>query len=126
MNDSAMGVMRILQARKWVNHSRSLSAPHGTHFRQRLRDELDQGRHDNSFPLKPQRILADLRSALADDDIVISDVGAHKLWLARLFPCRQPNTCIISNGFASDGHGGAWSRSGKVNPPAPPRFSGYG
>ena len=79
------------------------SASHGAHFRQMLRDELEQGRHDTSFPLKPQRILADLRSALADDDIVISDVGAHKLWLARLFPCLQPNTCIISNGFAAMG-----------------------
>lgn len=76
---------------------------HGLQFRQMLRDELDLGRHDNSFPLKPQRILADLRSVLADDDIVLSDVGAHKLWLARLFPCQQPNTCIISNGFAAMG-----------------------
>lgn len=79
------------------------SAVHGAHFRQMLRDELEQGRHDTSFPLKPQRILADLRSVLADNDIVISDVGAHKLWLARLFPCLQPNTCIISNGFAAMG-----------------------
>jgi acetolactate synthase-1/2/3 large subunit len=79
------------------------STAHDRHFRQMLRDELEQGRHDTSFPLKPQRILADLRSALADDDIVISDVGAHKVWLARLFPCLQPNTCIISNGFAAMG-----------------------
>ena len=79
------------------------SAVHGAHFRQMLRDELEQGRHDTSFPLKPQRILADLRSVLADNDIVISDVGAHKVWLARLFPCLQPNTCIISNGFAAMG-----------------------
>jgi len=76
---------------------------HGAQFRNMLHDELAQGRCDSSFPLKPQRILADLRSALADDDIVISDVGAHKLWLARLFPCLQPNTCIISNGFAAMG-----------------------
>lgn len=68
-----------------------------------LRDELEQGRHDTSFPLKPQRIIADLRAELADDDIVTSDVGAHKLWLARLFPCLVPNTCIISNGFAAMG-----------------------
>lgn len=79
------------------------TAAHGAHFRQMLRDELERGQQDTSFPLKPQRILADLRSALADDDIVISDVGAHKLWLARLFPCLQPNTCIISNGFAAMG-----------------------
>jgi acetolactate synthase I/II/III large subunit len=79
------------------------SAVHGLQFRQMLQGELEQGRRDDSFPLKPQRILADLRSALADDDIVISDVGAHKLWLARLFPCLRPNTCIISNGFAAMG-----------------------
>ena len=79
------------------------SAAHGLPFRQMLHDELEQGRNDSSFPLKPQRILADLRSTLADDDIVISDVGAHKLWLARLFPCLLPNTCIISNGFAAMG-----------------------
>jgi acetolactate synthase-1/2/3 large subunit len=78
-------------------------ASHGAHFQQMLHDELERGRRDTSFPLKPQRILADLRSALADDDIVISDVGAHKVWLARLFPCHQPNTCIISNGFAAMG-----------------------
>jgi acetolactate synthase-1/2/3 large subunit len=76
---------------------------HHSQFRQMLKDELERGRHDTSFPLKPQRILADLRSALADDDIVISDVGAHKLWLARLYPCQLPNTCIISNGFAAMG-----------------------
>ena len=75
----------------------------GSRFRQMLRDELELGRHDTAFPLKPQRILADLRAALADDDIVISDVGAHKVWLARLFPCLLPNTCIISNGFAAMG-----------------------
>ncbi|GJL67979.1 MAG: acetolactate synthase [Nitrospirales bacterium] len=75
----------------------------GSRFRQMLRDELAQGSQDTSFPLKPQRILADLRSSLAQDDIVISDVGAHKVWLGRLFPCFLPNTCIISNGFAAMG-----------------------
>jgi acetolactate synthase-1/2/3 large subunit len=71
--------------------------------RGRLREELEQHRDDPVFPLKPQRIISDLRRALKDEDIVISDVGAHKVWLARLFPCYQPNTCIISNGFAAMG-----------------------
>jgi acetolactate synthase-1/2/3 large subunit len=68
-----------------------------------LRDELEQHHDDPSFPLKPQKIISDLRRTLHDEDIVISDVGAHKVWLARLFPCYQPNTCIISNGFAAMG-----------------------
>lgn len=74
-----------------------------SHMRKALRDELEQHAEDTAFPLKPQRILSDLRRALKDDDVVVSDVGAHKLWLARLFPCYEPNTCIISNGFASMG-----------------------
>jgi acetolactate synthase-1/2/3 large subunit len=71
--------------------------------RKKLQEELEQHRDDPSFPLKPQRIISDLRRALKDEDIVISDVGAHKIWVARLFPCYQPNTCIISNGFAAMG-----------------------
>ena len=60
-------------------------------------------RDDADFPMKPQKILSDVRSVLAADDIVISDVGAHKMWIARMYPCYQPNTCIISNGFAAMG-----------------------
>ncbi len=78
-------------------------AVHGLRFGRMLRDELELGRQDASFPLRPQRILAELRAALADDDIVISDVGAHKAWLARLFPCHRPGTCIMSNGLAAMG-----------------------
>src|SRR4051794_20462400 len=58
---------------------------------------------DDSFPVKPQRIIADLRREMGDEDIVISDVGAHKMWLARNYPVYTPNTCIISNGFCSMG-----------------------
>jgi acetolactate synthase-1/2/3 large subunit len=76
---------------------------HSSNLHQSLVDEIEYHRHDRSFPLKPQKILADLRSVLGEDDIVISDVGAHKMWLARMYPCYRPNTCVISNGFASMG-----------------------
>ena len=58
-----------------------------------------------SWPLRPQHIMRDLRAVLKDDDLVICDVGAHKLWMARMFPCETPNSCIISNGFAAMGIG---------------------
>lgn len=58
---------------------------------------------DEAFPMKPQRILADVRKALGREDILISDVGAHKMWIAREYPGYEPNTCIISNGFATMG-----------------------
>jgi len=53
--------------------------------------------------LSPDLVVADLRDALGPDDIVVSDVGAHKVWLARLFPTERPNTVVISNGLASMG-----------------------
>tara|TARA_R110000850_G_scaffold185562_1_gene311318 strand:- start:93 stop:1733 length:1641 start_codon:yes stop_codon:yes gene_type:complete len=67
--------------------------------------ELDDYADDKIFPLKPQKILYDTRQCLDDEDILISDVGAHKMWIARLYRCSRPNTCIISNGFASMGIG---------------------
>jgi acetolactate synthase-1/2/3 large subunit len=76
---------------------------HAARLRQLLHDEREQYRDDRSFPLKPQRILSDLRGLLREEDILISDVGAHKVWVARMFPCYRPHTCIISNGFASMG-----------------------
>ena len=80
----------------------------GNHLRP-LRDALvqDMAEHadDRGFPVKPQKLIHDLRRALAPEDIVVCDVGAHKMWMARMFPCERPNTCIISNGFASMGIG---------------------
>lgn len=72
-------------------------------LRATIRAQLHADDEDPCFPLKPQRIVAELNRALAPEDVVICDVGAHKLWMARMFPCQKPNTCIISNGFASMG-----------------------
>ena len=65
--------------------------------------ELDDYADDDGFPVKPQRILHDTRKVMDDGDILLSDVGAHKMWIARLYRCQRPNTCVISNGFASMG-----------------------
>lgn len=59
--------------------------------------------HDDEFPVKPQKLIHDLRQVMGPEDIVISDVGAHKMWMARHYHCDRPNTCIISNGFAAMG-----------------------
>ncbi|MCQ2090226.1 MAG: acetolactate synthase large subunit [Fibrobacter sp.] len=58
---------------------------------------------DKSFPPKPQKVLHDVRLVMGEDDILLSDVGAHKMWIARQYHCYHPNTCIISNGFATMG-----------------------
>ena len=72
-----------------------------THARRMHDEELAKGAADDSFPLKPARIVSDIRQALGDADIVLADTGAAKMWMARLYPARQPNTCIISNGLST-------------------------
>ena len=81
------------------------SADYARGLRQFILQEREEFGTDPAFPMKPQRVLSDLRAVMDSGDIVVSDVGAHKMWVARLYPCYQPNTCIISNGFASMGIG---------------------
>ena len=71
--------------------------------RKKIIDEVHEHDDSTAFPVKPQKILHDVRQVLGSNDILISDVGAHKIWIARMFIVNEPNTCIISNGFASMG-----------------------
>jgi acetolactate synthase I/II/III large subunit len=77
--------------------------PHAITLRADIRADYEQYAKDNEFPIKPQKIIYDLRQVMGPEDIVISDVGAHKMWIARHYHCDRPNTCIISNGFAAMG-----------------------
>jgi acetolactate synthase-1/2/3 large subunit len=53
--------------------------------------------------IRPQKVLWDARQALGPEDILLSDVGAHKMWIARYYQCHEANTCLIPNGFCSMG-----------------------
>ncbi|PZP45028.1 MAG: acetolactate synthase large subunit [Azospirillum brasilense] len=76
-----------------------------------LRDqELLSHEADDAFPLKPQRVVSDMRKALGDEDILLTDTGAIKMWVARLYPTYKPLTCLISNGLATM----AWSLPGAL------------
>jgi acetolactate synthase-1/2/3 large subunit len=86
--------------------------------KRRFEEDQLQYESDDSFPMKPQRILSDVRKFMGKKDILISDVGAHKMWIARLYNCYEPNTCIISNGFASMGIGVPGAIAAKLLHPA--------
>jgi acetolactate synthase-1/2/3 large subunit len=64
---------------------------------------LVAAREDDAFPVQPPRALWELRTALGDRDLLISDVGLHKLWIARMFPAHEPDTVFIANGLAGMG-----------------------
>jgi acetolactate synthase-1/2/3 large subunit len=77
--------------------------PYAIHLRADIRADYEEYAKDDGFPMKPQKLIYDLRQVMGSEDIVISDVGAHKMWMARHYHCDSPNTCIISNGFAAMG-----------------------
>ena len=77
--------------------------PFAVELRSEIREDYEYYANDDGFPIKPQKLIYDLRQVMGPEDIVISDVGAHKMWMARHYHCDCPNTCIISNGFAAMG-----------------------
>ena len=87
-------------------------------LRQRITDDLEMEKDDSAFPMKPQPILWEVRQALAPEDILLSDVGAHKMWISRYYQCDEPNTCLISNGFCSMGFAFPGSIGAKLAFPA--------
>ncbi|RGH09567.1 acetolactate synthase large subunit [Clostridium sp. AF15-31] len=72
-------------------------------IKRQMSKEHEQYENDMAYPVKPQKILCDIRSVMGKEDILVSDVGAHKMWISRHYNCYEPNTCLISNGFATMG-----------------------
>jgi acetolactate synthase I/II/III large subunit len=68
-----------------------------------LTEEYARGQQDSRYPLAPQRVVADTRAAMGRDDVVLVDTGATKMWMARLYPTYERNTCLISNGLSTMG-----------------------
>jgi acetolactate synthase I/II/III large subunit len=68
-----------------------------------LAEEFARGQQDSRHPLAPARVVADTRTALGRSDVVLVDTGATKMWMARLYPTYEPNTCLVSNGLSTMG-----------------------
>ena len=72
--------------------------------RRDMTQELEVYKDDNTTgSIRPQKVLWDVRQVMGPSDILLSDVGAHKMWIARHYQCHEPNTCLIPNGFCSMG-----------------------
>lgn len=68
-----------------------------------LAEEFTRGQEDSRYPLAPARVVADTRAALGRSDVVLVDTGATKMWMARLYPTYECNTCLVSNGLSTMG-----------------------
>jgi acetolactate synthase-1/2/3 large subunit len=74
-----------------------------TRLREVVHGRFDAAKDDDHFPVQPPRALYEIRKALGREDILVSDVGLHKLWIGRMFPAHEPNTVLIANGLAGMG-----------------------
>ena len=94
----------MLNQRVDANGGLNLDLTHQAETRRNMQAEFEKYRDDDSEGLiKPQKVLWDVRQAMGREDILLSDVGAHKMWIARHYQCHEPNTCLIPNGFCSMG-----------------------
>jgi acetolactate synthase-1/2/3 large subunit len=94
----------------------SLGKRHGD--RGRLREEIARGRREfaanwadhwssDQFPLRPERILSELRRAAPADTFIVTDVGWNKNGVGQQFPITVPGTFITPSGLATMGFGAA-------------------
>ena len=72
-------------------------------IKKQITERIEKFEDDFAYPIKPTKLVIDVRNILDDNDIVISDVGVHKLWIAKTYNTYIPNTCLITNGFCSMG-----------------------
>ncbi|GAB2611718.1 acetolactate synthase large subunit [Novilysobacter erysipheiresistens] len=73
--------------------------------REALAANIAKRADDDRFPLTGPRLVADVRRAMGDDDIVCLDNGLYKIWFARNYHCRRPNTLLLDNALATMGAG---------------------
>jgi acetolactate synthase I/II/III large subunit len=83
--------------------TRSPDVPGSSRLHDVVMRALHDARDDEHFPMRPPRVLWDIRHALGPEDMLISDVGLHKLWIGRMFPAHEPGTVLIANGLAGMG-----------------------
>ena len=99
-----IGDIAHVLARLAAGAARRQSEPPGA---ERLREltmgALHDAADDDHFPMRPPRVLSDIRRALGRNDMLVSDVGLHKLWIGRVFPAHEPGTVLIANGLAGMG-----------------------
>jgi acetolactate synthase I/II/III large subunit len=74
-----------------------------THLNDVVTSYFERACKDAYWPMQPPRALWELRNVLGRNDILVSDVGLHKLWIGRMFPAHEPNTVLIANGLAGMG-----------------------
>jgi acetolactate synthase I/II/III large subunit len=108
ISDSRLALEQLVLAAREVSPRkredvRSRIAKSHKTFRENFADHYNS----NAFPLRPERILSELRKALPEDGYVVTDVGWNKNGVAQQFPFKQAGSFITTSGLATMGFGPA-------------------
>ena len=74
-------------------------------IRDALQKHIHEGIQDDSFPIRPQRLVDEIRKIMPEDGILTLDNGMYKIWFARNYPATKPNTVLLDNALATMGAG---------------------
>lgn len=94
-----------------INRLRELLGPLSKDcaYFQKIKTELDihqrERTGDDSFPMKPQRLVADVRKVMPAEGVIALDNGVYKIWFARNYLAAAPNTILLDNALATMGAG---------------------
>lgn len=102
VGDIAMSISRLVEA---VEPQAHWDFSHFKKVKERVEASIKERADDTSFPVKPQRFVADLRRVMPEDGMICLDNGVYKLWFARNYKAYQPNTVLLDNALATMGAG---------------------
>ncbi|GAJ97848.1 thiamine pyrophosphate-binding protein [Geomicrobium sp. JCM 19055] len=86
-------------------------------YRKDLRERISDNVNSNSFPMKPERILSDVREVLPRDAFITTDVGWNKNGVGQQFPIYTPGSILTPGGFATMGFGSSAALGAKIARP---------
>ena len=89
-------------------------------WRKRWDEATKSPRTSDAVPIRPERVVHDLRRVVPEDGIVLVDVGAHHNWMVAEYAARKPRTLVQTWGFASMGFGVAGPLGAKLAAPDRP------
>lgn len=92
-------------------------------WRARWAEHVRSHRTSDAVPIRPERVVHEIRRAMDDDAILLADVGVHHNWLVSEFAAHSPRSLLQSWGFASMGFGVAGALGAKLAAPERPVVS---
>ncbi|ASS99208.1 MULTISPECIES: thiamine pyrophosphate-binding protein [Geobacillus] len=84
------------------------------HYKEEFRQQNAQHIHDDSYPMRPERILHEVREVLPKDAIITTDVGWNKNGVGQQFPAYGAGTILTPGGYATMGFGAPAALGAKI------------